>query len=197
MTSTQARRRAVFLDRDGVINENRADHVKARHEFVFLPDVLSALRALAALPLAVVVISNQSAIGRGLVTRRAVEDINRGMVAAVAEQGGRIDGVYLCPHRPDEGCACRKPKPGLLAQAAQELGLALATSYLVGDATTDVQAALAAGCRPVLVLSGRGQEQLARLNDDERRQTHIAAGLADAVRWIAEIELSREGATRA
>jgi len=158
-------RKAVFLDRDGVINENQRDYVKSWDEFEFLPGALASLRRLASTPYAIVVVSNQSAINRGLVSRAEVNAINDRMLREIEEAGGRIDGVYICPHRPDEGCSCRKPEPGLLHQAASELDIDLASSYLVGDALCDMQAALTTHCVPLLVLTGRGQEELVSAHD--------------------------------
>jgi D-glycero-D-manno-heptose 1,7-bisphosphate phosphatase len=152
--------RAVFIDRDGVICRNRKDHVKSWEEFVFLPGALEALAWLACQDLSVVVITNQAIINRHIVPVEAVEDIHAHMVQAIEAAGGRIDRVLYCPHRPDEHCPCRKPQPGLLLKAASELGLDLSSSYLVGDAETDVQAGRAVGCRRYLVLTGRGRQQL-------------------------------------
>lgn len=176
--------RAVFLDRDGVINENRRDYVKSWDEFVFLPGALASLRRLAGTSFTIIVISNQSAVNRGLVSLSEVNDLNEHMVREVEERGGRIDGVYICPHRPDEGCDCRKPKPGLLHQAAEELGIDLASSYLVGDALSDVEAALAAGCTPVLVLTGRAQEELPKVGHSGPTGFFLAADLAESVDLI-------------
>ncbi len=183
-------RPAIFLDRDGVINCNRCDHVKAWDEFVFLPGALEALRRLAWLGWPVVVVSNQAAVNRGLVSRQTVDAIHARMVDAVAVAGGRIDGVLYCPHRPDENCECRKPRPGLLLQAAARWALDLSRSYLVGDAESDVLAALAVGCRPVLVRTGRGVEQLALLRQHGVDTFHVAADLAEAVDWILAGELA-------
>ena len=154
---------AVFLDRDGVINRERADYVKSWQEFAFLPDALPALARLARLSCPIVVVTNQSAIGRGLTSDAAVADIHRRMCTAVAAAGGRIDAVYVCPHRPDAGCACRKPRPGLLQQAAADLGLVLTECLLIGDSISDLQAAHAVGAAALLVRSGRQGPQLAAL----------------------------------
>jgi histidinol-phosphate phosphatase family protein len=155
-------RRAVFLDRDGVICRNRDDHVKSWDEFVFLPGAREALARLAHLNLRLVVITNQAIINRGIVPVEVVESIHTRMVRAIEEAGGRIDRVMYCPHRPDEHCACRKPEPGLLLMAAEEFGLDLSQSYLIGDAETDMQAGRAAGCERYMVLTGRGRRQLVR-----------------------------------
>lgn len=177
-------RPAVFLDRDGVINYNRPDYVKSWQDFKFLPGVLEALQRLALLNWPVVVVSNQSVIGRGLASRKAVGLINQRMMALVQQAGGRIDGVYCCPHRSDEACTCRKPHPGLLVRAADRMGLSLAHSVLVGDAESDVMAAHAAGCQPILVKTGRGVEQLARLRQNGVDGFIVADDLTDAVAWI-------------
>ena len=153
------KRPAVFLDRDGVINENRADYVKSWSEVKFLPAVFDALRRLAETDFAIVLVTNQSAVGRGIISKERAGSINRQIVETIRSQGGRVDGSYLCPHHPDDNCECRKPRPGMLFQAADELGLNLDRSYFIGDAITDMQAADAAGVRGILVLTGRGQSQ--------------------------------------
>lgn len=179
-------RPAVFLDRDGVINENRRDYVRSWAEFSFLPQAFPALRRLAASPFAVVVVSNQSAIGRGLVEQSTVEEIHRRMTRQIEAQGGRLDGVFYCPHRPDEGCDCRKPQPGLLLAAAAALELDLARSFLIGDAESDVLAALNAGCFPLLVRTGLGKEHLASLSPHLLARCHVFADLNEAVDWILD-----------
>lgn len=190
-------RPAIFLDRDGVINENRADHVKTWSEFRFLPGALDALRDLAALGLPVIVVSNQGAIGRGLVRQQVVDEIHARMIAAVQHAGGRIDDVVYCPHHPDAGCACRKPKPGLLTASAARHGLDLPSSFLVGDAENDILAAQAAGCRPVLVQTGRGADQLALLRTRGVGEFYVAEELTDAIEWIAGQIRPRHVATTA
>jgi D-glycero-D-manno-heptose 1,7-bisphosphate phosphatase len=154
--------RAVFVDRDGVICRNRDDYVKSWEEFVFLHGALKALARLARLELYIVVITNQSIINRSMVPVDVVEEIHARMVRAIEAAGGRIDRVMVCPHRPDEHCACRKPQPGLLLAAAEELDLDLSQSFLIGDAESDMQAGRAVGCRRYLVLTGRGWRQLIR-----------------------------------
>ncbi len=154
---------AIFLDRDGVINRERADYVKCWAEVELLPGALTALRRLAELPIPICVLTNQSAIGRGIVTAQAVAALHARLAAEVAAHGGRIDAFFVCPHRPDERCACRKPQPGLLWQAAQWFRLDLAHCVMIGDAITDHAAAVAAGCPSLLVQSGRQGPELRRL----------------------------------
>lgn len=152
---------AVFLDRDGVINENRADHVKTWQEFQFLPGALEAIVRLSGAGFKVFVITNQAIINRGLVSRSTVDAINLRMVREVWNRGGRIDAVAYCPHRPEESCACRKPRPGLLHQIAREHHINLTRAVVIGDALTDLEAGQMVGCETILVLTGRGMDQLA------------------------------------
>lgn len=152
---------AVLLDRDGVLNQERADYVKSWQEFQVLPGALSALRRLATLSVPIAVITNQSAIGRGLVTAATVAAIHAQLRQTVVAAGGRLDGFFVCPHHPDAACACRKPKPGLLHQAAHHFGFDLANAIFIGDAITDWKAAHAAGCHAILVKSGRQGPTLA------------------------------------
>lgn len=146
---------AILLDRDGVINHERADYVKSWQEFQLLPGVLAALQRLATLPIPIVVITNQSAIGRGLVAPATVAAIHNQLTQVVSTAGGRLDGFFVCPHPPSAGCDCRKPKPGLLLQAARHFDFDLAQAIFIGDAITDFEAARAAGCHAILVKSGR------------------------------------------
>lgn len=151
---------AIFLDRDGVICQNRPDHVKSWDEFRFIPGVKNSLAALSKLDLPIIVVTNQAIIGRGIVPASVVEDIHQRMVSEIAAYGGRIDRVITCPHRPEDKCSCRKPEPGMLLQAAAEMDIDLSRSYLVGDATTDLVAGQQVGCHTFLVLTGRGLQQL-------------------------------------
>ncbi|MGE5618404.1 MAG: D-glycero-beta-D-manno-heptose 1,7-bisphosphate 7-phosphatase [Sphingomonadaceae bacterium] len=180
--------KAVFVDRDGVINRNRGSHVKSWKEFDFLPHVVEALAELTRHGFRTVVLTNQAAINRGIISRETVEEIHARMVAVLEAAGARIDGVFYCPHRPEEGCGCRKPEPGLLFQAADRLKLDLPGSYLIGDALTDLLAGMAAGCRPILVLTGRGFPQF--LSPGARRVTHyhVSRDLRHAVRRILVAE---------
>jgi D-glycero-D-manno-heptose 1,7-bisphosphate phosphatase len=141
--------------------------VKSWQEVELLPGALEGLSRLASLGVPILVLTNQSAIGRGLVSLETVKGIHARLQEVVNAAGGRIDAFYICPHHPDDGCACRKPKPGLLLQAAAEFNFNLAAAIFVGDSITDYQAAEAAGCPALLVASGRQGSQLAswRVND--------------------------------
>lgn len=151
---------AIFLDRDGVINQERPDYVKCWQEFEFLPGSLDALELLAQLDLPIAVITNQSVIGRGIVDRQVVDDIHEQMLSRIHAHGGRIDQIFVCPHHPDAGCECRKPRPGLLLQAQDMFNVDLSECLFVGDSITDFLAAQAAGCQSILVRSGRQGDQL-------------------------------------
>ena len=154
---------AVFLDRDGVINEDRADYVKSWEEFRFIRGVRPALRRLREAGIPVMIITNQSAVNRGLISSERLKFIHKKMQQAIRRSGGHISGIYYCPHRPDEDCPCRKPKPGLLVQAARERGLDLKRSIFVGDTWRDLEAGRQADCRVVLVESGQGRGSIAGL----------------------------------
>ena len=150
---------AVFLDRDGVINENRADYVKSVAEVEFIPGALESLARLARRPWPIVLVTNQSAVGRGLLTLETLEAIHAHMLHHIRAAGGRLDGIYFCPHHPEFQCVCRKPAPGMLLQAAAELNIDLRASVLIGDNAPDVGVARAVGAKPVLVLTGLGPTQ--------------------------------------
>ena len=176
-------RRAIFLDRDGVIIHNRANYVRSWADVRIYPRALRALARLAQLPAAIVVVSNQSAIGKGLLSLQESEQINSRIRELVAEQGGRLDAIYICPHNNTDHCQCRKPQPGMFVQAARDLRLDLAASWMVGDALTDMQAAAVAGIpHRILVLSGRGRKQLKI--DDGTPSFSISADLYTAAALI-------------
>ena len=152
---------AIFLDRDGVLIENRPDYVRDWLQVKLIPEAIEALSLAAARPYKIVIVTNQSAVGRGFMPQATAEEINRRLVNLIHHHGGQVDAVYMCPHKPDDDCLCRKPKPGLLLQAAKELRLDLQRSWMIGDAWSDLQAGQRAGVqRTILLRTGRGEEQL-------------------------------------
>ena len=158
---SKLRRPAVFLDRDGVMIANRPAYVRSWGDVEIFPQAVQALQQLAQLPYAVILVTNQSVVGRGIISQTAAEMIHARVVDHFEQAGGRIDGSYLCLHAPEDDCACRKPLPGLLLQAARELEIDLARSIMVGDALTDLAAGRAAGVGTlILVRTGRGGAQL-------------------------------------
>jgi D-glycero-D-manno-heptose 1,7-bisphosphate phosphatase len=174
----------VFLDRDGVINENRDDYVKSWDEFRFLPRALDALRTLTVAGCRIFVVTNQAGVNRGLLSRTTLDGIHRRMRAAAAAAGAEIAGLRYCPHRPEERCGCRKPSPGMLLDLARVHGVSLAQAVMVGDAASDVAAGQRAGCRTILVRTGRGAAQLAALERQGAGPDLVAHDLFDAARAI-------------
>jgi D-glycero-D-manno-heptose 1,7-bisphosphate phosphatase len=142
---------AIFIDRDGVINCRRPDdYVLDWSQFIFLPGMRVALKQLATLGLPMIVISNQAAVGKGLLDSSRLEEITTRMQQALLSDGTPLAAAYYCIHRADENCPCRKPKPGLLVKAAADFQIDLRRSIFIGDSASDVEAAQAAGCQPVL-----------------------------------------------
>ena len=182
-------RAAVFLDRDGVIIENRLDYVKSWSEVRFLPEAVGALRRLSRTDYAVVLITNQSAVGRRIITLEQAREINQRVVSEIEAAGGRVHAAYLCPHHPDDRCECRKPAPGMFWQAARDLDLNLTGSYAIGDAASDMDAARSAGVQGILVLTGRGHEQRAGRNAGDG--VPCVADLSAAVDYVLERTGSR------
>jgi len=151
----------IILDRDGTINEDRDDFVKSPDEWVPIAGSLEAIARLNHAGWHTVVATNQSGIARGLFDLATMNAIHAKMNRALAAVGGRIDAVFFCPHGPDDGCSCRKPRPGMLQTIGERYGVAMHETYAVGDSLRDLEAAVAAGCAPHLVRTGKG----ARLDD--------------------------------
>ena len=170
---------AILLDRDGVLNEDRVDFVKSLDELVILPGTGHAIAALNDAGFTVLVLSNQSCIGRGILTEDEVEAIHDELRQRLARYAATIDGFYICPHAPSDGCDCRKPAPGLLLQAAQEWGFDIAETWFVGDAARDVEAGRAAGCLTALVLTGKG-----RASHREMPDVPAFDDLGEFVSWL-------------
>jgi D-glycero-D-manno-heptose 1,7-bisphosphate phosphatase len=176
---------AVFLDRDGVLIENRSDYVRDWSQVSIFPDTSAALSSLHTAGYKIVIVTNQSAVGRGLISMEGAQVINRRLVDDLQRDGGHIDAVYMCPHQPEDGCECRKPKPGLLLQAAQELSLDLHRSWLIGDAWSDLLAGRAAKIHKViLVKTGRGNRQLLQTRPDDLDSYHVADSVSAAAQAI-------------
>ncbi len=147
---------AVLLDRDGVLNRDLPGSVTVLNELSLEPGADRAVALLSRAGYAVLVITNQAAVGRGQLSLDELARINVQLAQWIAAAGGRIDRFYVCPHADHQGCACRKPKPGLIEQAAAEWGFVRGETWFVGDAERDLAAARAAGCRPALVATGKG-----------------------------------------
>jgi len=171
--------RWVILDRDGVINEDSDAYVKSTDEWVPLPGSIEAIVRLKRAGIAVAVTTNQSGIARGLFGLAELDAMHSKLAALLAEHGASVDAIFFCPHGPQDDCDCRKPLPGLYVQAAQHLGLSLSDAVVVGDSLRDLQAAVAVGAQPVLVLTGKGQ--ITQHDDRLPPGTQVHADLAHVV----------------
>lgn len=173
---------ALFLDRDGVVIENQPAYVRDWADVDIFPQAIRALKRLAALPIPIILVTNQSVIGRGLISRSQGEAINRELKQHIENSGGRIDGIMMCPHAPEENCSCRKPQPGLLLEAAEIYGIDLKISHLIGDAVTDLQAGYAAGIPNLTLLrTGRGLKQALLASKEFRPPYSLFDDLEQAV----------------
>lgn len=182
--------RTIFLDRDGVINQNPPNkgYVRRWSEFSFIPNSRKAIRVLTENGYRIIVVTNQSGIGRGLYSEETLADIHSRMVAEIRDTGGKVAGVYYCPHLPDAGCDCRKPRTGLLRRAMREHNLDLSNAYLIGDTTTDIEAGQRVGATTFLVLTGLGQESyydyIRRTDENGHRPERIFTNLYTATQWL-------------
>ncbi len=172
----------VILDRDGVINHDSDDYIKSPDEWQPLPGSLEAIARLCRADYTVVVATNQAGVGRGLFSQEMLIRIHRKMASSIRDKGGRLDSVFFCPHSPAEQCGCRKPKPGMLLEISDRLGIGLSGVPVVGDSLRDLEAAEAAGAMPVLVKTGRGRLTQEKLSKGELShtlgQTPVYADLA-------------------
>lgn len=176
---------AIFIDRDGVIIENKTDYVRNWSQVSFLPDSIHALANPKLAEYKIVIVTNQSAVGRGIISLETANSINDRLVHSIRDLGGQIDGVYLCPHSPNDQCECRKPKSGLLLQAAKELSLDLKRSWMIGDAWSDIQAGQAAGVHmAVMVKTGRGVDQLSMQKPTDVTEFLVYDNLVQALKSI-------------
>lgn len=169
----------VVLDRDGVINADSDQYIKSPEEWTPIPGSLEAIARLTQAGFRVVVATNQSGLGQGLFDMATLNAIHNKMHKAVNQLGGRIDAVFFCAHAQDAGCSCRKPQPGMLLEIAERFKLVLAGVPAIGDSLRDLQAASAAGARPLLVLTGKGRQTVAAGGLPEGTEIH--ADLAAAV----------------
>lgn len=158
MASASIDRGLVILDRDGVINRDSSTFVKSADEWIPLPGSIRAIAALDRGGFTVTIASNQSGIARGLFDRNALRSMHRKLRRLVEAAGGRVDRIVVCPHGPDDGCACRKPGTGLLRRLGRHYNTSLDGVPVIGDSLRDLQAAARAGARPILVRSGNGRK---------------------------------------
>lgn len=174
----------VILDRDGVINEDSAQFIKSPDEWRPISGSLDAIAKLNHYGFRVVIATNQSGVGRGLFDMDMLNAIHDKMLRAIGQAGGRVDGIFFCPHAADSTCDCRKPKPGMLVDISQRFNVSLKGVAVIGDALRDLEAAVSVGAQPLLVLTGKGQRT--RVNPLLPAETLVFPDLAAAVQHITK-----------
>jgi D-glycero-D-manno-heptose 1,7-bisphosphate phosphatase len=182
---------AVFLDRDGTVNEE-VDFLTSPRDLRLIPRSAEAIRRANDLDLRVIIVTNQSGVARGLFTEAELLEVHRILAGRLADEGARVDGIYYCPHHPSEGtgaylkeCDCRKPNTGMIERAAREFRIDPARSYVIGDRTVDVGMAKNAGARAILVLTGYGRAELKFCERDGIQLDYVADDLYDAMEFVA------------
>lgn len=183
--------RAVYLDRDGTINED-VGYISDPDSFKLIPGAVAAMNRLRAAGFCLPLITNQAGVGKGLMTEEQLEHVLDAFQDLLRVEGTYVDGIYYCPHHPTEGigaykteCECRKPGTGMLTEAMRDHDIDLSRSYMIGDRWSDAEAGLRAGCRVVLLRTGHGLQEIATLTQERRsRVDYIADDLSAAVDWV-------------
>lgn len=174
----------IFLDRDGTLNPDPG-YIKSPDQFELFPGAAEALGRLKLAGARLILVTNQSGIARGFLSRQNLEAIHSKLAHVLGQAGVTLDGIYFCPHHPDDGCGCRKPNPGMIDQAVRELGVNLERSYVIGDHLRDIQLAKRVGARSVLVSTGVTQlQELEGLTDAHQIPDRVADSLNEAVDWL-------------
>jgi histidinol-phosphate phosphatase family protein len=179
--------RAIFIDRDGTLNED-SGYVSTPEQLILYPWAAEAVRLINTAGFKAIVITNQSGVARGMYTEQTLAEMHSQMIEELARQGARIDAIYYCPHHPDETCACRKPRTGMLDAASRDHDIDLARSFVIGDKASDINVAANAGARAALVLSGYGRETIARPDQWPCEPAIVAENVLEAVRRILDTE---------
>jgi len=177
-------RKLVILDRDGVINHDSDNYIKSPEEWIPIAGSLEGIALLSQAGFLVTVATNQSGIARNLFDEYTLARIHQKMCAAVEQFGGVLDGVFFCPHGPQGGCNCRKPRSGLLEEISREFGIPLRGVPLVGDSLRDVEVARQMGCKPYLVKTGKGMQTLASCGPKELTDVRVVDSLLVATKLI-------------
>jgi D-glycero-D-manno-heptose 1,7-bisphosphate phosphatase len=175
----------VFLDRDGVINQDSPAYIKTPDEFHFIPNSPEAIALLTRHGFDVILITNQSAIGRKMVTQKVLDAIFDKLKTGVEKAGGHITDIFFCPHTPEAGCDCRKPLPGLITRAMATYDIDPGQSLMVGDSAKDIECGLAAGCaKTLLVATGNGENALRTLAENSIHPDFFGKDLLEVAQWI-------------
>jgi D-glycero-D-manno-heptose 1,7-bisphosphate phosphatase len=180
----------IILDRDGVINYDSDEYIKKPDEWIPIPGSLEAIARLNWAGYYVLVVTNQSGIAKKLYDEKTLDDIHNKMQDALIKVGGHLEGIFYCPHNPEDKCKCRKPKPGLYEALIKELKIDLTDVPAIGDKWTDIQAARAVGCQPILVRTGCGEQTLAKYKGARLKDIPVYADLAEAVTAILNKKLT-------
>ena len=176
----------IILDRDGVINHDSDHYIKSVDEWQPIEGSIEAIARLSRAGYTIAVATNQSGLARGLFSADELEAMHQKMCGLIESAGGKIAGIFFCPHHPDDNCDCRKPEPGLVDQIAEALAVDVSGAIFVGDSLKDLQVGLARGCIPMLVKTGKGEKTLRHLNDGALPGVEVAVfdnlkGVADAL----------------
>lgn len=174
----------IILDRDGVINEDSDNYIRSADEWIPIPGSIEAIALLSRAGYAIAVATNQSGIGRNYYGLAELDAMHDKMNRLVNDMGGLIQVVVFCPHTPEDGCDCRKPQPGLVRQIEMTLNTSAKGAWLVGDTTRDIDVARTAGCKPVLVKTGKGHRTLINASADELQDVKVVASLADFADYL-------------
>ncbi len=179
--------RLIILDRDGVINQDSDSFIKSPEEWIALPGSLEAIARLGREKYSVVIITNQSGISRGLLTINMLNRIHQKMFSELSHFGGEISAIFFCPHSEKDHCTCRKPAPGLFFKLAERLNIDLRQVYAVGDSLRDIQAAIAASAKPVLVRTGKGERTVEEIRSGQYRDLVDTPVYPDLGSFVTEL----------
>ncbi len=176
--------KAIFLDRDGVINKDPGggDYIKSWNEFQFLPGAIDAIKLLNKNDFQIFVISNQAGVAKGLFSQVDLDDVTKNMLKEIEAKGGTIRSVSYCIHRPKEGCNCRKPKTGLMEDATKGLSIDFKKTYFIGDSRLDIGAGRNSGCKTILLLTGK--ETGIDIKDWDAKPDFVKKDLKEAIEWV-------------
>ncbi len=179
----------IILDRDGVINEDSVNYIRSPEEWGPLHGSLEAIAELSGAGYSIAVATNQAGVAKKVFSQDILDAIHQKMLSQVAAKGGHIARIFFCPHHPDDRCSCRKPEPGMLLDACKAFHVEPSQAFFIGDSLRDIQAAIKAGCRAVLVLTGNGRKTLADLDARTSAQVVVFNSLSE----FASALLSTDG----
>ena len=177
----------IILDRDGVINNNSKNYIKNKNEWVPIEGSIKAISKLNEYGFKILVVTNQSGIGRGLFNKQDLDKIHLKMSSEIRSMGGYIEGIYYCPHKPEDSCGCRKPKTGLIDKIEKKLNIKVEKAILIGDSMSDIILANSINALPVLLKTGNGEETIEQLKNTDIRYLYFD-NLADATKAILKLE---------